>query len=666
MEPYLPVLRDSGVASGMAGAPLLERPRGQGFLFLLDRLMRPSAPSPRSDGRAPEETPAPSLPLPPESASLRELPLSERTEAMPVGSRENEVGEEDPSDPGPSPEGQGVAPFTSLPWIYAASLESPTPWDLPPSEAQREVNDGPASLPAESLPRAGRAPILAGGPFGPEGGQLVDAELPAQAGPAPGGEQSATVPLPGEAGIQKEGNGKPLPKSDGPPAAIREPKGVPLQPKEGQGWPRLEPELQGEIWGEIPREQDRTPAHFFTNPPYPGDTQAHENGRVGAAHQRDFRIKSPISQEALAEGLERRQEALGDQGAWQEPLGAPGASRPGHGPDPFPIREAQSAGTEGIKRGQARTRPTREGRSPEELKGTGPGKASAPGQSQVRESREDPRIRSPHSLRAPRPMDTDQGISPVPRQEDGKGDRQSVDAELPAGEGAAPDREGSATVPLPSEAGIQKEGTGGTAAPPERIRSVLDALKAVSQSWRGEPLPPGMAPGDPGQPDLRDLLPQESEPFRLGSQEPLPEGNGPPAAILDPEEISLQPEEGRVWLKLEPERLGEIRGEIALEQDRLQARFFTESPMAKEALEGSLEQLKQALRDQGLRLEQFSVTVEPDGRHALHEGLASFRHSGGEGNRGRQEAGQQEAGERPRESRSPRIEIERSRVDLFA
>lgn len=60
---------------------------------------------------------------------------------------------------------------------------------------------------------------------------------------------------------------------------------------------------------------------------------------------------------------------------------------------------------------------------------------------------------------------------------------------------------------------------------------------------------------------------------------------------------------------LEPENLGMLQIEVVLKEGRLMAHMVTADPMVKALLEGSQHFLQNALKDQGLQMQQFSVDL---------------------------------------------------------
>ena len=78
----------------------------------------------------------------------------------------------------------------------------------------------------------------------------------------------------------------------------------------------------------------------------------------------------------------------------------------------------------------------------------------------------------------------------------------------------------------------------------------------------------------------------------------------------------------KVQLKLEPEHLGKITIKLAAVNGEITARFYTESAQAKEAIESSLNQLRESLQPYRMHLGEASVSLgmEGDGRQGGRDG----------------------------------------------
>lgn len=71
----------------------------------------------------------------------------------------------------------------------------------------------------------------------------------------------------------------------------------------------------------------------------------------------------------------------------------------------------------------------------------------------------------------------------------------------------------------------------------------------------------------------------------------------------------------RLRVRLQPPLLGNVRMELNVRDGVLTGRFHVERPAALGAVAGQVEQLKEALREQGIELGSFQVSVEGQDRH---------------------------------------------------
>ena len=87
-----------------------------------------------------------------------------------------------------------------------------------------------------------------------------------------------------------------------------------------------------------------------------------------------------------------------------------------------------------------------------------------------------------------------------------------------------------------------------------------------------------------------------------------------------------------VHLRLNPQELGELRMEIKVEQDNIKAHIIAQNPQAQEMIDRHLPRLREALEQQGLHLQQVSVTLA-GGDHAdsqrFHDNFNRHPGSGG-------------------------------------
>jgi flagellar hook-length control protein FliK len=73
---------------------------------------------------------------------------------------------------------------------------------------------------------------------------------------------------------------------------------------------------------------------------------------------------------------------------------------------------------------------------------------------------------------------------------------------------------------------------------------------------------------------------------------------------------------GEIRLLLRPEGLGSVRIRLALSETSLEGRIVVENSTVKDLMDGSLEHLKQALREGGFQTASLEVAV--DSRHDSH------------------------------------------------
>ncbi len=71
-------------------------------------------------------------------------------------------------------------------------------------------------------------------------------------------------------------------------------------------------------------------------------------------------------------------------------------------------------------------------------------------------------------------------------------------------------------------------------------------------------------------------------------------------------------ESGRMVLRLQPAELGSLKIELQVEGDRIRANLHAQSIQVQEVLERNLPQLRNALAEQGLKIDQFQVNVSSD------------------------------------------------------
>ena len=79
--------------------------------------------------------------------------------------------------------------------------------------------------------------------------------------------------------------------------------------------------------------------------------------------------------------------------------------------------------------------------------------------------------------------------------------------------------------------------------------------------------------------------------------------------IVEKIKVVIQPEQTNMELQLNPEHLGRVHLTITEKEGMMTAQFAAETHAAKEAIESQLVQLREALQEQGLKVENIEVTV---------------------------------------------------------
>lgn len=84
-------------------------------------------------------------------------------------------------------------------------------------------------------------------------------------------------------------------------------------------------------------------------------------------------------------------------------------------------------------------------------------------------------------------------------------------------------------------------------------------------------------------------------------------------------DVNLFEDKSEMIIKLKPDHLGKVTVEIAVENGNITAKFLAESQKVKEILEASMQDLKDHLANQGMVVQDLSVSVGNDGRGPLFE-----------------------------------------------
>ncbi|MDX2494823.1 MAG: flagellar hook-length control protein FliK [Desulfuromusa sp.] len=93
---------------------------------------------------------------------------------------------------------------------------------------------------------------------------------------------------------------------------------------------------------------------------------------------------------------------------------------------------------------------------------------------------------------------------------------------------------------------------------------------------------------------------------------------------------SVNGESGRMVLRLQPAELGSLKLELMVEGDRIRANIQAQSHQVQELLERNLPQLRNALAEQGLKIDQFQVNIDQRQQSGQFENLAQQQQNGSE------------------------------------
>lgn len=79
--------------------------------------------------------------------------------------------------------------------------------------------------------------------------------------------------------------------------------------------------------------------------------------------------------------------------------------------------------------------------------------------------------------------------------------------------------------------------------------------------------------------------------------------------IVKKVELDLKSGQTEMRMQLKPENLGEVQMKVVIEDGKLNAHFLTSTATAKEALEANVQQLKQSLQEQGVKVEKIAILL---------------------------------------------------------
>lgn len=79
--------------------------------------------------------------------------------------------------------------------------------------------------------------------------------------------------------------------------------------------------------------------------------------------------------------------------------------------------------------------------------------------------------------------------------------------------------------------------------------------------------------------------------------------------VVEQIKITVKPDTSAMEIQLNPENLGKVNLSVVAKEGHITAQFVTETEMAKHALEGQIQQLRETLGEQGLKVDEVEVTV---------------------------------------------------------
>ena len=79
--------------------------------------------------------------------------------------------------------------------------------------------------------------------------------------------------------------------------------------------------------------------------------------------------------------------------------------------------------------------------------------------------------------------------------------------------------------------------------------------------------------------------------------------------VVEQIKVTVKPDTSAMEIQLNPENLGKVNLSVVAKEGHITAQFVTETEMAKHALEGQMQQLRETLGEQGLKVDEVEVTV---------------------------------------------------------
>lgn len=79
--------------------------------------------------------------------------------------------------------------------------------------------------------------------------------------------------------------------------------------------------------------------------------------------------------------------------------------------------------------------------------------------------------------------------------------------------------------------------------------------------------------------------------------------------VVEQIKVSVKADTSSMEIQLNPEHLGKVNLSVVAKEGHITAQFVTENEMARQALEGQIQQLRETLGQQGLKVDEVEVTV---------------------------------------------------------
>ncbi|MBL0714383.1 MAG: flagellar hook-length control protein FliK [Desulfosarcina sp.] len=189
-----------------------------------------------------------------------------------------------------------------------------------------------------------------------------------------------------------------------------------------------------------------------------------------------------------------------------------------------------------------------------------------------------------------------------------------------------PNSVGNAKVIAEAATGMQTQPTDGEIAEETNLRpapseTTADPNRIVRPARLDvESRPDGVAPVDRNAPAA---LNRASQSLFVEKETPLPaesfrENNI--TRIVERMTVSIRGDQSEARIALKPDHLGSIRLQIATENNTVSIKIITEFSMARDLLESHLPQLKTELQQQGLKIEEFNVSLAEDQDNLQRDG----------------------------------------------